>query len=178
MKSLAPVSRRKLCCFVVMYPKGFNPGRSQNGEALTLSWRLQHWWATISLQRSACISVCQGTLVQSSGPLMHPGSLLVTQLQLSKKIVWWGFFFPALLAASRDAYCLEAPVRPLLEQGWEQGWTCHFCCAHGSSVTKKDQISSRTIGNNYIVSQPCILSVSCFFCLVNNLKYLLEAYFD
>lgn len=60
--------------------------------------------------------MCQGTLVQSSVPLVHPGSLLVTQLQLSKKIVF-GVFFPALLAASRDAYCLEAPVRPLLEQG-------------------------------------------------------------
>lgn len=76
MKSLTPVSHCKLCCFVGMYPKGFNPGRGQNREALTLFWGLQDWWATISLQRSSPVSVCQGTLVWSYVPLIHPVILL------------------------------------------------------------------------------------------------------
>ena len=155
MESPTPTSCCKLGCFAVIYPEGLDPGRCQNGRALSLSWRFQHWWSTISLQRSACIAVCQGTLVQSSAPWVHPDSLLCLSVSTEQEDRWCRLL--ALLAVSRNAYCLEAPiVRLLPEQGWEQGWTCLFCCSCGSSVTKKDQISSKAITKDCVVSRPCI----------------------
>lgn len=134
----------------------FHPARGQSRGGFAFSWSLQCWWGLLP-------SLCKGMLV-----------LLCVRGLLSRLLSLWhspgASSAPApVWLASRERNTVTGSTSEATE-GWEQGCTCLFCGPYGSSVSKKDQISSKTIRNYSTVSQLCICVCYLHFCLVNNLQ--------
>lgn len=112
--------------------------------------------AAFSLQRSACVSVCQGSLVQTSAAATASAPVRSR-------------FLPALLAASRGAQWLEAPMRPLRVEN--RAAPAFSVVPVGHLCLRRTRFHPRLLG--ITVPQPCIRVCYLHFCLVNNLQCLL-----